>query len=106
MSEIEREGVFTALGDPHRRVLLDRLRIRNGQTLTELCEGLPITRQAVSKHLRVMADADLVLVRREGRATLHYLNPVPLNAVAMRWLKLFDKVRLDTLFERPRRAGQ
>ena len=99
------DEVFKALADGSRRSLLDRLHARNGQTLTELCAGLPITRQAVSKHLRIMADADLVLARREGRSTVHYLNPVPLNAVAMRWLKLFDKVPLDALFERPRRAG-
>ena len=93
-----REMVFEALADEHRRVILDRLRRQNGQTLTQLCEGQNISRQAVTKHLKVLEEADLVLTARRGREKLHYLNPVPLHAVAMRWLRQFDKVKLDALF--------
>jgi len=97
MSVSAREAVFTALADESRRILLDRLRARNGQALAELCTGLPITRQAVTKHLRVLEVAGLILTARRGRSKLHYLNPVPLHAVALRWLQLFDSVPLDTL---------
>ena len=97
MSREQREGVFGALADEHRRLILDRLRRRNGQTLAELCEGQEITRQAVTKHLKVLEEADLVLSKRDGRRRLHYLNPVPIHAVAMRWLRQFDAVKLDRL---------
>lgn len=98
MSRVNRDAVFGALADDSRRALLDRLRKCNGQTLAELCEGQPITRQAVTKHLKVLEEANLVLVLRRGRERLHYLNPVPIHAVAMRWLKQFDAVKLDVLF--------
>lgn len=97
MSRAWRDNVFAALADEHRRTILDRLRQRNGQTLTELCEGHDITRQAVTKHLRILEEANLVLSKRQGRKRLHYLNPVPIHAVAMRWLHQFDSVRLDDL---------
>ena len=67
--------VFVALADPHRRALLDRLRERDGQTLTDLCDRMPMSRQAVTKHLRVLGDAGLVRVRREGRTRIHSLDP-------------------------------
>lgn len=98
MSRVIRDLVFEALADEHRRVILDRLRKRNGQTLTELCERQEITRQAVTKHVKVLEEADLILTIRKGRERLHYLNPVPINAVAMRWLRQFDHVKLDALF--------
>lgn len=97
VSSEARNLVFEALADEHRRLILDRLRRRNGQTLTALCERQEITRQAVTKHLKVLEDAGLVLAVRRGRVRLHYLNPVPINAVAMRWLKPFDSIRLDLL---------
>lgn len=97
MSRVQRESVFVALADEHRRQILDRLRQRNGQTLTELCAGHEITRQAVTKHLRILEDANLVLSKRDGRRRLHFLNPVPIHAVAMRWLRQFDAVKLDAL---------
>jgi DNA-binding transcriptional ArsR family regulator len=99
MSGAERERVFTALGDGCRRVLLDRLRQHNGQTLRALAEGQGISRQAVTKHLLVLEEAGLVVTRRRGREKLHYLNPVPINAVAMRWLRQFDRMPLGTLAE-------
>lgn len=97
MSRVQRDSVFVALADEHRREILDRLRQRNGQTLSELSAGHEITRQAVSKHLRILEDANLVLSRRDGRRRLHFLNPVPIHAVAMRWLRQFDAVKLDDL---------
>ena len=97
MSAADRELVFNALADANRRLLLDRLREQNGQTLTALGDGLGMSRQAVTKHLKVLEDASLVSTRRQGRVRLHYLNPVPIHAVAMRWLKQFDAVRLDDL---------
>ena len=97
MSLKTREMVFVALADPSRRLLLDRLRQRNGQTLSDLCDGQAISRQAVSKHLAVLEQANLVVSEKRGRERLHFLNPVPIHAVAMRWLKLFDELPLDTL---------
>jgi DNA-binding transcriptional ArsR family regulator len=97
MSGSDRELVFSALGDNCRRLLLDRLRLNNGQTLSELCAGIGITRQAITKHLKVLEEANLVVTRRRGRQKQHFLNPVPINAVAMRWLREFDAVPLDVL---------
>lgn len=97
MSRATRDAIFAALADEHRRALLDRLRKSNGQTLAELCAGQPITRQAVTKHLRILEEANLVLSARRGREKLHYLNPVPIHAVAMRWLRQFDAIALDAL---------
>ncbi len=79
------DDVFRALADPVRRRLLDRLRRRDGQTLVELCRGLPMTRFGISKHLRVLEGAGLVTTRRQGREKLHFLNPVPLRLIHDRW---------------------
>mgnify|MGYP001366195959 CR=1 FL=1 len=97
MSMTERDAVFAALADEYRRVLLERLRRKNGQTLSRLCEGLPISRQAVTKHLVALEEASLVLTQRHGREKLHFLNPVPIHAIAMRWLRQFDAVKLEVL---------
>jgi len=97
MSRAQRDNVFVALADEHRRLILDRLRQRNGQTLTELCEGHEISRQAVTKHIKVLEEADLIVSHRKGRTRLHFLNPVPIHSVAMRWLHQFDSVPLDIL---------
>ena len=97
MSLSERDAVFTALADEHRRALLDKLRRSNGQTLTKLCQGLPISRQAVTKHLVALEEASLIVTQRRGREKLHFLNPVPIHAVAMRWLRQFDSVKLEVL---------
>lgn len=97
MSRINRDAVFDALADDHRRSILDRLRQRNGQTLSELCDGQAISRQAVTKHVKILEAANLVQSTRRGRQRLHYLNPVPIHAVAMRWLRQFDAVPLDAL---------
>lgn len=97
MSGHDRDLVFAALGDGHRRLLLDRLRRCNGQTLTSLADGLGITRQAVTKHLKQLEQAGLVTTRRRGREKLHFLNPVPIDAVAMRWLRQFAELPLEVL---------
>jgi len=78
------DDVFKALADPSRRLLLDRLRSRNGQTLGELTEHLDMTRQAVTKHLAILEEANLVVTVRRGREKLHYLNPAPIHDIARR----------------------
>jgi DNA-binding transcriptional ArsR family regulator len=83
------DEVFRALADPTRRGLLDRLYERDGQTLTELFEGLPMTRFGVMKHLRVLEDANLVATRRRGREKLHFLNPVPIRLIHDRWVSKY-----------------
>ncbi|MGB6770172.1 MAG: metalloregulator ArsR/SmtB family transcription factor, partial [Methyloceanibacter sp.] len=80
------DAVFKALADASRRQLLDRLHAENGQTLGELCKGLNMTRQAVTKHLAILEVANLVVARRSGREKLHYINPVPINEIAERWI--------------------
>src|SRR6185436_19747313 len=82
--------VFRALGDPNRRMLLDRLFERDGQTLGELCEYLPaMTRFGVMKHLGVLEEASLVTTVRVGREKRHFLNPVPIRLVHDRWIGKF-----------------
>ncbi len=91
------DGVFKALADGSRRELLDRLRADNGQTLNELCVRLAMTRQAVSKHLAILEEANLVATVRRGREKLHYLNPVPIHDIAERWIGKFERSRLQAL---------
>ncbi|MBY8856385.1 metalloregulator ArsR/SmtB family transcription factor [Nocardia sp. CA2R105] len=91
------DEVFKALADPSRRRLLDSLNADNGQTLRELCAGLAMTRQAVSKHLAVLEAANLVSTRRRGREKLHYLNAEPINAIADRWINRYDRGRVHLL---------
>jgi DNA-binding transcriptional ArsR family regulator len=82
--------VFRALADPTRRALLDSLFGRDGQTLNELCEKFPeMTRFGVMKHLSVLAEANLVVTARQGRTKRHYLNPVPIEQVANRWISKY-----------------
>ena len=89
--------VFKALADQSRRRLLDRLRARNGQTLGELCGRQDMTRQAVSKHLTILEDANLVVTVKRGREKFHYLNPVPIHAIAERWIGKYEGHRLQAL---------
>ena len=91
------DAVFRALGDPARRRLLDRLNERNGLTLTELCAGMGMTRQSVSKHLDVLEEADLVATLRRGREKLHYLNAAPINDIADRFIHHYDRARAEAL---------
>jgi DNA-binding transcriptional ArsR family regulator len=88
---------FAALADPTRRQLLDRLFQKNGQTLGELCAELAMSRQAVTKHLKVLEAANLVAVLWSGREKLHYLNPVPIHEIAERWIGKFERGRLRLL---------
>ena len=91
------DQVFKALADASRRALLDRLRANNGQTLNELCARLDMTRQAVSKHLGILEEANLVATVKRGREKLHYLNPVPIHEIAERWIGKFERSRLQAL---------
>ena len=93
------DQVFKALADASRRALLDRLRVDNGQTLNELCARLDMTRQAVSKHLGILEEANLVATIKQGREKLHYLNPVPIHDIAERWIGKFERHRLQALSE-------
>lgn len=93
------DQVFKALADGSRRELLDRLRADNGQTLNELCTRLDMTRQAVSKHLKILEEANLVATMKQGREKLHYLNPVPIHDIAERWIGKFERHRLQALSE-------
>jgi len=91
------DAVFKALGDPSRRKLLDELRKENGQTLSELCEHLEMTRQAVTKHLVLLEKANLIAVVWRGREKLHYLNPMPLHEIYERWIGKYERHRLQAL---------
>ena len=98
--------MFKALADPTRRVLLDRLRERNGQTLGELCEPVEMARQSATQHLGVLAAANLITTVRRGREKLHYLNPVPLWTIQERWIEKFERPRLRALSAIKRRAEE
>ncbi len=100
------DAVFKALADASRRKLLDRLRRQNGQTLRELCAGLDMTRQAVAKHLAILKRANLVSWRREGRERLHFINPVPLNEIAERWISKFEYPRVKALADLKRKMEE
>jgi len=100
------DKVFKALADASRRELLDRLHANNGQTLGQLCEALDMTRQAVTKHLAVLEEANLVVTIWRGREKLHYLNPVPLHDIAERWINKFERTRLEAIRELKRRLEE
>lgn len=91
------DAVFRALADPTRRLLLDRLREHNGQTLRELCEHLDMARQSATQHLDLLVRANLVTTVRRGRERLHYLNPVPIHDIEQRWISVFDEPRLRAI---------
>jgi uncharacterized protein YndB with AHSA1/START domain/DNA-binding transcriptional ArsR family regulator len=91
------DEVFRALADPSRRQLLDSLNDRNGQTLRELCAGLDMARQSVSKHLAVLEAANLVTTVRRGREKLHYLNAAPINEIGERWITRYERGRVEAL---------
>lgn len=93
----DHESVFHALANPSRRHLLDRLRADNGQTLGELCDGLEMTRQAVTKHLALLERANLVVTIRRGREKLHYLNPAPIIDIHNRWISQYESHRVRAL---------
>lgn len=91
------DDVFKALADPTRRALLDRLLRQQGQTLSELVEGLGMRRQSVAKHLAVLESAGLVNCRWQGREKLHYLNPLPIADIGRRWLDRYSGQRAEAI---------
>jgi DNA-binding transcriptional ArsR family regulator len=95
----EIDKVFKALAASERRLLLDRLHAANGQTLGQLCEQIGMTRQAVTKHLKVLEEATLVATVWQGREKLHYLNPMPIHEIAERWIGKYERSRLRSLAE-------
>jgi uncharacterized protein YndB with AHSA1/START domain/DNA-binding transcriptional ArsR family regulator len=96
---MELDETFKALADPSRRRLLDSLNAHNGQTLRELCSGLAMARQSVSKHLGILEQANLVTTVRRGREKLHYLNPAPIGEIAQRWINRYDQQRVHALMD-------
>ena len=97
------DEVFKALADASRRTLLDRLHDHDGQTLSELCDGLDMTRQAVTKHLVILEEANLVTTIKHGREKLHFLNPVPIHQIGERWIRKFERAKLTALSELKKR---
>ena len=93
------DNIFRALAAPERRLLLDRLHADNGQTLGQLCAHLEMTRQAVTKHLKLLEAATLVVPIWRGREKLHYLNPMPIHEIAERWIGKYERGRLRALSE-------
>ncbi|RNL86230.1 ArsR family transcriptional regulator [Halostreptopolyspora alba] len=93
------DAVFKALADSNRRRLLDSLNARDGQSLRELCGELEMSRQAVSKHLATLEAVNLVTTVRRGRQKLHYLNPIPINDIAERWIGRYHGRRVGMLAE-------
>jgi len=96
---VDADKLFKALADPSRRKLLDLLHASNGQTLSQLSERLDMTRQAVTKHLAVLEEANLVATVWRGREKLHYLNPVPIGEIYDRWIGKFERRRLRALHD-------
>lgn len=94
----DEDAVFKALGDASRRDLLDRLRVRGGQTLSQLCENHAMTRQAVTKHIGILQAANLIVTVKKGREKFHYLNPVPISEIYMRWIGRFEEDRMQALY--------
>lgn len=96
---IDDDKVFKALGDPARRRLLDRLHMKNGRSLNELCQSMEMTRQSVTQHLGLLEEANLISTARRGREKLHFINPVPLHGVYERWVRKFETGRLGLLYD-------
>lgn len=91
------DKVFKALADPGRRMLLDLLHGKNGQTLGQLCDSMAMTRQSVTQHLGLLEEANLISTQRRGREKLHFINPVPLHDIYERWVRKFETQRLTLL---------
>src|SRR5262252_11073479 len=97
------DAVFRALADPGRRKLLDRLFEESGLTLGQLCERMDMSRQAVSQHLALLEEANLVSTVWRGREKLHYLNPVPIHEIYDRWVKKFERRSMRALAQLKKR---
>ena len=87
---MSQDAIFKALAHKGRRMLLDHLVKANRATLNELCETLPMSRQAVSKHLRILEKANLIGIKWRGREKLHYLNSAPIQAIYSRWMRKYQ----------------
>ncbi|MDB5663985.1 helix-turn-helix domain-containing protein [Cypionkella sp.] len=94
---MDHDKVFKALGDPNRRKILDLLYDQNGQTLSQLCDHLAITRQSTTQHIDLLAEANLLSTVKRGREKLHFINPVPLHDIYERWVRKFETQRLSLL---------
>ncbi len=91
------DKIFKAMADRTRRRLLDRLFEAPGQTLSDLCQGLAMSRQSVSKHLGILEAAGLVVTEWRGREKYHFLNPMPIAEVSDRWIDKYSKARTDAI---------
>ncbi|MGZ4159505.1 MAG: ArsR/SmtB family transcription factor [Neobacillus sp.] len=100
------DNVFKALADASRRQLLDELFKKNGQTLSDLCEHLDMTRQSVTKHLTILEEANLIVVEWHGRNKLHYLNAAPIGDIYDRWIGKYDRQRIDALRDLKRKLEE
>jgi len=98
-SKDDSDKVFKALADPSRRKLLDLLCEKNGQTLGQLCDHLDMARQSATQHLGLLEDANLISNVKRGREKLHFVNPVPIHEVYERWVKKFERQRLNLLHD-------
>jgi DNA-binding transcriptional ArsR family regulator len=96
---IDEDKVFKALADASRRKLLDQLHQKNGRPLGELCEGMGMSRQAVTKHLVLLEEANLLVTKKWGRKKLHYLNPGPIYEIYTRWIGKFERQRIEALYD-------
>jgi DNA-binding transcriptional ArsR family regulator len=96
---VDDDRIFKALADPTRRFLLDLLFARDGRTLTELESELEMTRFGVMKHLKVLAEAGLVVAHKQGREKLHFLNPVPIRLVHDRWIDKYTERQVSALVD-------
>lgn len=96
---LDDDRVFKALADSTRRFLLDLLFEQDGRALTDLESQLPMTRFGVMKHLTVLQDAGLIVVRRSGRQKLHFLNPVPIRQIHDRWIDKYTEHRVTALLD-------
>jgi len=94
---MEQDAVFKALADPSRRLLLDKLFQRDGQTLTELCSHLSMSRNGCTKHLKILEEANLITIHWAGREKYHYLNPVPIQQVYDRWVSKYAQPFTQTM---------
>jgi DNA-binding transcriptional ArsR family regulator len=97
MGAMDKNLVFFALADKNRRALLERIYQQSGRSLAALSAGLGPSRQAMAKHMKILQEAELVVSRKVGRERRHYLNPLTFRAVAGRWLKRFEQVRIVDL---------
>ena len=94
------DEVFKALSDSSRREILDLLHKNDGQTLTDICKEFPnVTRFAVMKHLKILENALLVNTKKVGKFKYHYLNPIPIQEIADRWISNFSKPWLAQMIE-------